>query len=143
VPPPAAPAATPGWSAAPDPYGLGQAAVRLSAGSRKKGRAALAVLSAVLKEGEVVEQVLVGTYHNTEGAAALVGNDLLLVNTREWQPEVVRVSMSGMGVQGLAEGKQASLQFTSGATSDGFGGIGDTQLAMEFANRIRQHAAGG
>jgi hypothetical protein len=104
---------------------------------------ALAVLSAVMKEGDVVEQVLVGQYHGVEGAAAIVGNDLLLVNAREWEPEVVRVGMSGMGVQGLAEGRMASLQFTSGQTSDGFGGVGDTELAVEFANRIRQHAAAG
>jgi hypothetical protein len=37
----------------------------------------------------------------------------------------------------------ASLQFTRGQTSDGFSGVGDTELAVEFANRIRQHAAGG
>ncbi len=90
-----------------------------------------------------MEQVLVGSYHNLEGAAALVGGDLLLVNTREWQPEVVRVAVSGMGVQGLADGKNASLQFQSGATQDGFAGVGDTELAVEFANRIRQRAAGG
>jgi hypothetical protein len=101
------------------------------------------VLSAVLKEGDVIEQVLVGMYHNVEGAAALVNGDLLLVNVREWQPEVVRVTLAGMGVQGLAEGKMASLQFQSGATQDGFAGVGDTDLAVEFANRIRQHAAAG
>jgi hypothetical protein len=97
----------------------------------------------VLKDGDVVEQVLTGTYHGFEGAAAIVGNDLLLVNIREWEPEVVRVGMAGMGVQGLAEGKKASLQFTSGQTSDGFSGVADGDLAVEFANRIRQHAAGG
>jgi hypothetical protein len=97
----------------------------------------------VLKEGDVVEQVLVGTYHNIEGATALVSGDLLLVNVREWQPEVVRVPLAGMGVQGLADGKMASLQFTSGETQDGFAGVSDTDLAIEFANRIRQRAAGG
>jgi hypothetical protein len=126
-----------------DPFGLGAAAMRLSGGSRKKGKSALAVLSAVLKEGDQVEQVLVGTYHSVEGAAAVVSGDLLLVNTREWQPEVVRVTLAGMGVQGLADGRNASLTFQSGATSDTFAGVSDAELAVEFANRIRARAAGG
>jgi hypothetical protein len=36
----------------------------------------------------------------------------------------------------------ASLQFQSGSTTDTFEGVADTDLAVEFANRIRQHAAG-
>jgi hypothetical protein len=127
----------------PDPHGLGVAASRLSGGSRKNGRAALAVLSVSLREGDVVEQVLVGQYHGVEGAAAVLASDLLLVNAREWQPEVVRVALAGMGVQGLAEGRKASLAFTSGATQDSFQGVSDTDLAVEFANRIRQKAAAG
>jgi hypothetical protein len=144
VPPPGAPAApAAGWAAAPDPYGLGPAALRLSGGSRKHGKAALAVLNAVLKEGDQVEQVLLGRYHNVEGAAALVSGDLLLVNVREWEPEVVRVPLAGMGVQGLADGKLASLQFQSGETRDSFEGVADTDLAVEFAQRLRQRSAGG
>jgi hypothetical protein len=119
------------------------AASRLSGGSRKNGRAALAVLSLALQDGDVVEQVLVGQYHGVEGAAAVLATDLVLVNTREWQPEVVRVTLAGMGVQGTADGRKASLAFTSGATQDSFGGVSDTDLAVEFANRIRQKAAGG
>jgi len=97
----------------------------------------------VLQEGDLVEQVLVGQYHGVEGAAALVSGDLLLVNVREWQPEVVRVALVGMGVQGTADGRHASLHFQSGDTGDSFEGVADTELAVEFANRIRQHAAGG
>jgi hypothetical protein len=122
---------------------VGAAALRLSGGARKHGKAALAVLTAVLEEGDQVEQVLVGRYHNIEGAAALLAGDLVLVNAREWQPEVVRVAVAGMGVQGLADGRNASLQFQSGDTSDSFEGVTDTPLAVEFANRIRQKAAGG
>ena len=129
--------------AAPDPFGVGASALRLSGGSRKHGRAALAVLTAVLDEGDQVEQVLVGTYHGIEGAAAVVNGDLLLVNAREWQPEVVRVPLAGMVVQGLADGRRASLQFQVGETSDSFEGVADTELAVEFANRIRARAAGG
>ncbi len=119
------------------------AASRLSGGSRKNGRAALAVLSLALQDGDVVEQVLVGQYHGVEGAAAVLATDLVLVNTREWQPEVVRVTLAGMGVQGTADGRRASLAFTSGATQDSFAGVSDTDLAVEFANRVRQKAAGG
>ncbi len=140
MPPPVSPPPVGGGF---DPHGLGAAAGRLSGGARKNGRAALAVLSVVLEESDVVEQVLVGTYHGVDGAAALVTGNLVLVNAREWQPEVVRVSVIGLGVQGVQDGRTASLHFTSGATQDRFEGVGDTALAVEFANRIRQRAAGG
>ena len=96
----------------------------------------------MLREGDQVEQVLVGHYHQVDGAAAVVSGDLLLVNVREWQPEVVRVALAGMGVQGLSDGRHATLNFQSGDTSDSFEGVADTELAVEFANRIRQHAGG-
>ena len=140
VPPPAA---APPLAGGPDPHGLGAAASRLSGGARKNGRAALAVLSVVLEDADVVEQVLVGTYHGVDGAAALASGNLVLVNVREWQPEVVRVSLVGMGVQGTQDGRKATLAFTSGATQDRFDEVGDTALAVEFANRIRQRATGG
>ncbi len=144
APPPGVPAAAPAAAyGVPDPHGLGAAAGRLSGASRKHGRTALALLSVVLQEGDLVEQVLVGHYHGVEGAAAVVGADLVLVNAREWQPEVVRVALVGMGVQGMADGRKASLAFTSGATQDRFDGVADGELAVEFANRIRHKAAGG
>ena len=133
----------PGAIAPPDPHGLGAAALRLSGGARKNGRAPLAVLSVVLKDDDVVEQVLVGKYHGVDGAAAIVGGDLVLVNAREWQPEVVRVALSGMGVQGTQDGRHASLAFQVGDTHDRFESVTDTALAVEFANRIRHKAAGG
>ena len=139
--PPSAAAAP--FGGAPDPHGLGASALRLSGGARKNGRAALAVLSVVLEEGEMVEEVLVGKYLGIDGAAALVTGYLVLVNAREWQPEVVRVPVVGLGVQGMQDGRTASLHFTSGATEDRFEGVSDTALAVEFANRIRQRAAGG
>ncbi len=143
APPPGVPATAPAAAyGVPDPHGLGVAASRLSGGSRKNGRAALAVLSLALQDGDVVEQVLVGQYHGVEGAAAVLATDLVLVNAREWQPEVVRVALAGMGVQGMADGRKANLTFTSGATQDTFAGVSDTDLAVEFANRIRQKAAG-
>lgn len=101
------------------------------------------MLSVALEDGDQVEQVLVGKYHGVEGAAAIVAGHLVLVNAREWQPEVVRVALAGMGVQGMQDGRMASLGFTSGATQDSFEGVSDTALAVEFANRIRQRAAGG
>ena len=97
----------------------------------------------MLEDADVVEQVLVGRYHGVDGAAALASGNLVLVNVREWQPEVVRVSLVGMGVQGTQDGRKASLAFTSGATQDRFDEVGDTALAVEFANRIRQRATGG
>ncbi len=128
---------------APDPHGIGGAASRLSGGARKHGRAALAVLGVVLEEGERVEQILVGTYHGVEGAAALVADAVVLVNSREWEPEVRRLSTAGLAVQGVQDGRSASLSFTAADGQDSFEGVGDTELAVEFANRVRQRNAGG
>ena len=100
------------------------------------------MLSVVLQEGDVVEQVLVGKYHGVDGAVAITAQDLVLVNAREWQPEVVRVALAGMVVQGTQEGRHARLGFESGGTHDSFEGVSDTALAVEFANRIRHKAAG-
>jgi hypothetical protein len=128
---------------APDPHGIGGAASRLSGGARKHGRAALAVLGVVLEDGEQVEQVLVGTYHGVDGAAALVADAVVLVNGREWEPEVRRLPTGGLTVQGLQDGRAASLSFTAAGGQDSFEGVGDTELAVEFANRIRQRSPGG
>jgi hypothetical protein len=117
--------------------------MRLSGGARKSGKAALAVLNVVLEEGEQVEQVLVGKYRAVDGAAALVPGAVVLVNAREWDPEVTRLSTDGLTVQGLQDGRSASLSFMAGTDEDGFQGVADTALAVEFANRIRQRNTGG
>jgi hypothetical protein len=103
----------------------------------------LAVLGVVLGDGELVEQVVVGKYHGLDGAAALVADAVVLVNGREWEPEVRRLPTAGLTVQGLQDGRHASLAFTSTEGQDSIEGIGDTQLAVELANRVRQRNPGG
>jgi hypothetical protein len=126
-----------------DTHAIGASALRLASGSRRNGKVGLAVLSAVLGEGEQVEQVLVGKLHGVDGACALVGGEVVLVNGRVWDPEVMRLPVAGLQVQGVQDGRSATLTFVGGAAQEVFDRIADSALAVEFANRVRQRAAGG
>ncbi len=128
---------------ASDRHAVGAAAFRLSTGARRHGKVALAVLSAVLGDDEQVEQVVVGHYNGVDAACALVADDVVVVNAREWDPEVVRIPVAGLEVQGVQDGRSATLTFVGGGGQHVVDQIGDPALAVEFANRIRQRAAGG
>jgi hypothetical protein len=118
--------------------------LRLSAGARRHGKVALAVLSAVLGDDEQIEQVVVGRYHGIEAVGALVARgDVVVVNSREWDPEVVRIPVPGLQVQGVQDGRTATLTFVAEGGQHVLDQIGDPALAVELANRIRGRAAGG
>jgi hypothetical protein len=118
------------------------AAARLSGGARRHGKVPLALLTVLLDEGTAVEQVLVGQFHGLDAAAALVGDEVILVNGREWEPEVVRIPVGpGLQVQGLQDGRTASLSFLTAGEQHALERVADTALAVEFANRVRQRLA--
>ncbi|HYZ97646.1 MAG TPA: hypothetical protein VE575_02775, partial [Acidimicrobiales bacterium] len=73
-PPPPAPGRAAGVPPPPashlaDPHGLAVAAGRLSAGARRSGRVALAVLAAVLQGDEAVAVVVQGRFRGEIGVA--------------------------------------------------------------------------
>ena len=104
VPPPEALAAMPDASGGPgvtDPSGLGAAAGRLTGGSRSQGHAAFMVLACSLDDGESVESVAQCRYLGAPGALALTDRRLLVVNAREWEPDVTTVQLEpGLSVKG-------------------------------------------
>lgn len=67
----------------------------------------------------------------------------MLVNDREWQPKVVPLELSSdLTVQGLQDGKNASLQLQSpGQVRISVERIADVALAQDMAGAIRARAA--
>ena len=144
-----APGAPPGLAQGPtDPTGIGVAAGRLGNGPRKQGRTSLLITAALLDDGERVMNLVQGQFKGANATLVLTGRRLLLVNDREWLPEVTSIDISGdLAVQGLQDGRSASMQFQVGGTSFIVDRIVDVQLAQEMAaavrGRVAAHAAGG
>jgi hypothetical protein len=122
-----------------DPHGIGQAVSRLSSGAKRGGKIAFAVLGAVLEPDDVVEIVVQGRLHGVPGAAALVGAKLVLVNERQWKPDVVVLTIgNALQVQGWQDERTASVLLTVGGQQEVVERIPDRLLAVEFAQRIRE-----
>lgn len=126
-----------------DPHGLGLSVSRLGSGARRAGKVALAVLSTVLEDGDVVAVVVQGRFRGEAAVAALVEGKVVIVNDRQWKPDVVVLPVdTQLVVQGWQDERTASLTFVSGDRHEVIERIGDRGLAIEFAQRVR-HALGG
>jgi hypothetical protein len=137
------PIGVPGAPVVVDPHGVGMAVSRLSSGARRAGKVALAVLANTLDDGDVVAVVVQGRYRGETGVAALVGGKVVLVNDRQWKPDVVVLPVdAGLVVQGWQDERTAALTFVSGERHEVVERIGDRGLAVELAQRVR-HTLGG
>jgi hypothetical protein len=139
-PTPAAPVATP-----TDPHALGASIGRLSAGltggPRKAAKAPATALAVLLRDGELVECLVVGTLLGEGGIAALTTERLLFVTEREWVPDVMELPVvAGLTVQGMQDERTASLTFQHGPHTVLIERISDRPLAMEMAQRVRTRA---
>jgi hypothetical protein len=125
-----------------DPHGLGLSVSRMSGGARRAGKVALAVLSAVLDEGDVVAVVVQGRLRGHAAVAALVDGKVVLVSDRQWKPEVIVLPVDGeLSVRGWQDQRTASLTFVLADRNEVIERIGDRALAIELAQRVR-HAQG-
>lgn len=119
------------------------AASRLGNAGRRSGRVALAVTSALLDEGEIVECAVQGRFNGADGVAVLTNERVLVVNDRSWKPDVLEIEVDGSTtVQGWQDDRTAALVFQRADQSATVDKIGDRHLAMEFAQRLRARAAG-
>ncbi len=126
-----------------DPHALGLSVSRLGGGARRAGKVALAVLATVLDESEVVAVLVQGRFRGEAAVAALVEGKVVLVNERQWKPEVVVVPVDAdLAVHGWQDDRTAALTFVTGDRHEVLERIGDRGLAVEMAQRIR-HAQGG
>ncbi|MFA7476300.1 MAG: hypothetical protein WC184_00185 [Acidimicrobiia bacterium] len=138
APPQAAPLSPPLVATTEDPHAVGAALGRLGMLSRRSAKTAAAVISALLHDGEMVEFGVGGNFLGKSAFAVLTDQRLLLVNDREWKPDVVNLDVdSSLEVQGMGDDRSASLTFTSGATTVMVESISDTALAREMAQRVR------
>ncbi|MEZ5183802.1 MAG: hypothetical protein R2702_18290 [Acidimicrobiales bacterium] len=123
---------------APDPNGLGVAVGRLGSSARKGSKVAIAIASALLDDGEMVEAAVAGKVEGNGAVLVLTDRRALLVDDREWRPYVERLTVDGgLTVQGWQDDRSASLTFQFAGRQVVLDQIVDRPLAVEMAQRIR------
>ena len=124
-----------------DPSGLGAALGRLGSSGRKGARASATAAAVLLAEGEIVECAVQGQLYGANAVALLTNGRLLLVNDREFKPDVVEFVVDAeISVQGWQDERTAALLVQRGEHSAQIERIGDKALAQELAQRIRARA---
>ncbi len=122
----------------PDPHRLGVALGRLMGGSRRTAKAAAMAAAATLHDGEQVEAVVAGRFRGHDAVAVLTDVGLLIVNSRQWAPEVVSIDeLAGVEVEGWVERRAATLRVTAGGSAHVIDRINDTDVAEAFASAVR------
>ncbi len=92
----------------------------------------------MLGDGEMVELVLGCRFRGEEAVAVLTNLRLMLVNSREWDPEVVEVTdFTGLSVEGWVERRAATIRISSGQGVHVFDRAGDTDVAGLFTTALR------
>ena len=126
-----------------DPAGLGTALSRLGSGGRKGAKAAANAAAVLLRNGEIVECIAQGQFFGANGVVLLTNQRLLVVNDREFRPDVVEFTVDGaLTVQGWADDRAAALLIQRNELTAQVERIGDKAIAQELAQRIRARAAG-
>lgn len=152
VPPPPPPAAAPPPAPAqvappnaagrsstpPDPHGIGVAISSLGLFARRSGKVAFSVIAHLLDHDERVEVMVVGRFLGENGAAAVTNKRVVIVNDREWKPEVETIPFTpGLSVQGWQDDRAATLAFEHAGRQVVIDQIGDRELAQRVAALVR------
>ena len=123
--------------------GLGAALARLGSRSRKNAKPAANAVAVLLHDGEVVECVVQGQFYGAAAVALLTNERLLVVNDREFRPDIVEFAVDpSLSVQGWADEQAAALLLQRNDVTAQVERIGDKVIAQELAQRIRARAAG-
>jgi hypothetical protein len=126
-----------------DTFGIGQAVGRLSNGSRKTGKGAFLVLAGTLTDDESVEVIVQCRFQGADGAMALTNKRLLIVNAREWNPDITPVDLEpGLTVQGWQDERTAALVFERDGAELVVDKIGDRELVQDLVSRVRARVDG-
>lgn len=132
-----------GGPGAEDPHGIAAAVGRLGYIDRRSAKVPVAILSAVLHDGDVVELLAHGRFRGHSAVGALVGSAVVLVSDRQWKADVVRIELApGLQVQGWQDDRAATLTFVGPGQPVALEGINDRALAVEIAQRARDRIAG-
>jgi hypothetical protein len=126
-----------------DPGGIDEAAARLSAGARRNANAALAVVAALLEDGERAEAVVQGDYQHRPGVAVLTDRRLIVANDRRWAPDVRSLECDEhLVVHGWQDDRRATLVFVVDQVGIVLSSISDRPLARDLAARVRSRTGG-
>jgi hypothetical protein len=126
-----------------DPAGLGAALSRLGSGGRKGAKAPANAAALLLRDGEIAECVVHGQLYGANAIVVLTNQRLLVVNDREFRPDIVDITPDGsVSVQGWQDDRAAALLIQRNEVSVQIERIGDKPLAQELAQRIRSRASG-
>ncbi|MGY6500564.1 MAG: hypothetical protein ACXIVQ_06740 [Acidimicrobiales bacterium] len=116
---------------------------RLGFSAKRNARVPAAITSALVDDGEVVEHLVQGTFHGKNAVLALTDRRLLVVNDREWRPDVRTVTLgASTQVQGFGDDRTAALTIIGDGDPLEVTNIGDPALAREMAQRIRARVGG-
>jgi hypothetical protein len=124
-----------------DPHNFAEVLGRIGLMNRRGSKASVAVVAALLAEGEIVENLLIGRVYAHPGVAVLTNVRLLLANEREYKPDLVELAVAPpLTVSGMQDERSASLTFTAGDFAVVIDSIRDRELAQQMASVIRQRA---
>lgn len=101
------------------------------------------VLARVLEEDEKIAVVASCRFLGAPAALALSDRRLLVVNAREWEPDIVPVALEpGLTVQGWQDERHAALVFARGGHEIVVDRISDRAMAQEIASGVRARVGG-
>ena len=101
----------------------------------------MAVASALLTDGEVVEAAVAGRLDGNHAVLVLTDQALVLGDERQWKPTAERLTVGPeLQVQGWQDDRTASLTLLVEGRQVVIDQIGDRALAVEMAQRIRYRA---
>jgi hypothetical protein len=106
--------------------------------SRRSGRVSFGILGALLEDNERVDVLVQGRLLGEEGACVLTDRRVLLVNGREWKPDVLQLDViAGLMVQGWQDDRVASLVFQTGGAAVTIDQIAEREMAQRLAASLR------
>jgi len=112
--------------------------MQLGGGSRRSGRIAFLVMAAALDDDERVGVLGQCRYLGCDAAIAATDKRLLIVNSREWDPDIESIPFeSGLTVQGWQDQRHAALVFTHSGGTAVVDRISEMPIAKQLADWVR------
>ncbi|MDZ7677914.1 MAG: hypothetical protein U5K29_05150 [Acidimicrobiales bacterium] len=121
---------------------MGGCVGRLGFGAKRSARVSAGIATALLGDGEHAQQLVQGSYLGKNAVAILTDRRLLVVNDREWKPDIRSVTITPqITVEGMGDERSATIRIHGDGDMVEISGIGDPDQAREFAHRIRTRVA--
>jgi hypothetical protein len=103
------------------------------------GSAAALVAVSLLADNERVELVLAGRFRADNAVMVLTDRSLLIVNARQWAPEIVVViDIAAFTVEGWIDRRAATIRLSGATETYVVDSIADTALAEQMTTALRR-----